>query len=76
MKIGTAATLGLIAVGLAGCITDKMTLTNDQGDTQTCQFTGHVGLISPIVLHERYKHCVDKAKADGFKEPAPAAPAA
>jgi hypothetical protein len=34
-----------------------------------------VGIISPIVLHERYKNCVDKAKADGFKETAPPPPA-
>ncbi|MGB6306638.1 MAG: hypothetical protein WBF89_02510 [Steroidobacteraceae bacterium] len=74
MRIKTAALLGAFALGLTGCITDKMTLTNDQGQTQTCEFTGHVGVISPIVLHERFKHCVDKAKADGYKESTPAKP--
>lgn len=72
MKVQTAATLILMAAALTGCITDKMTLTNDQGETQTCEFTGHAGLISPIVLHERFKNCVDKAKAKGYKEPSSA----
>jgi hypothetical protein len=76
MKIGPAAALSLMAIGLPGCITDKMILTNDQGQTQTCEFAGHVGIISPIVLHERFKSCVDKAKANGFKESAPAHPEA
>ena len=51
-----------------------MVLTNDQGQTQTCEFTGHIGIVSPIVTHERYKNCVDKAKANGFKETPAAAP--
>jgi hypothetical protein len=74
MKLAIVATLSVVTVGMTGSITDKMILTNDQGQTQTCEFTGHVGLISPIVLDERYKNCVDKAKANGFKEPASTPP--
>jgi hypothetical protein len=51
-----------------------MVLTNDQGQSKTCEFHGHVGIVSPIVVHERYQHCVDTAKANGFKETPPAAP--
>jgi hypothetical protein len=68
MRIGIVVLAGAACIGLSGCITDKMVLTNDQGQTQTCEFHGHVGIVSPIVLHERYKHCVDTAKANGFKE--------
>jgi hypothetical protein len=74
MRIGAIALLSALVVGLSGCITDKMVLTNDHGETQTCEFTGHIGIVSPIVTHERYKHCVDKAKANGFKEGPGAAP--
>jgi hypothetical protein len=75
MKFSYVATLCVTAAAMTGCITDKMVLANDQGQTQTCEFTGHVGLISPIVVHERYKHCIEKAKANGFKEQAPNPPA-
>jgi hypothetical protein len=70
------AAFAVLSIALAGCITDKMVLTNDQGQSQTCEFTGHIGVISPIVMHERYKNCVNKAKASGFKEPAPSVPSA
>jgi hypothetical protein len=76
MKFAAVAGLSFVSLALTGCLTDKMVLTNDHGQTQTCEFTGHVGLISPIVLHERYKNCVDKAKANGFKEPSAAQPEA
>jgi hypothetical protein len=74
MRIRAIASLSALVVGLSGCITDKMVLTNDQGQTQTCEFTGHIGIFSPIATHERYKNCVDKAKANGFKETPAAAP--
>ena len=74
MRIGIVVLAGTACVGLSGCITDKMVLTNDQGQSKTCEFHGHVGIVSPIVVHERYKHCVDTAKANGFKETPPAAP--
>jgi len=74
MRILSIALLSGLVVGLSGCITDKMVLTNDQGQTETCEFTGHVGIVSPIVTHEKYKSCVDKAKANGFKETPSARP--
>jgi hypothetical protein len=75
MKVLSIALSGALVLGLSGCITDKMVLTNDQGQTQTCEYTGHVGIISPIVTHEKYKSCIEKAKANGFKETSPAQPA-
>lgn len=75
MRIRSIALLSGLVVGLSGCITDKMVLTNDQGQTETCEFTGHVGIASPIITHDRYKSCVDKAKATGFKETPSAKPA-
>jgi hypothetical protein len=75
VRIVTIALLGTVVIGLTGCITDKMILTNDQGQTKTCEFTGHIGILSPIMVHERYKKCVDKAKADGFQETPDATPA-
>jgi hypothetical protein len=74
MRILSIALLSSLVVGLSGCITDKMVLTNGQGQTETCEFTGHVGIVSPIVTHERYKSCVDKAKANGFQETLSAKP--
>jgi hypothetical protein len=69
MQIKTIALLSTFAVGLAGCTTtERMTLTNDQGQTRTCQAKGHVGIISPIVTDRHFKDCVGGAKADGFKE--------
>jgi hypothetical protein len=74
MRILSIALLGGLVVGVSGCITDKMVLTNGQGQTETCEFTGHVGIVSPIVTHDRYKSCVDKAKANGFQEAPSAKP--
>ena len=74
MRILSMALSGGLVLGLSGCITDKMVLTNDQGQTQTCEYTGHFGIISPIVTHEKYKSCIEKAEANGFKETSPAPP--
>jgi hypothetical protein len=74
IKVLASATCIGVSMGLSGCITDKMVLTNDRGQTQTCEVHGHVGIVSPIVTHERYKHCVDTAKANGFKETPAATP--
>lgn len=69
MRIRTTALLSAFVIGLAGCTTTKrLTLTNDQGQTRTCQVTGHVGIINPIVTDRHFKDCVDAAKADGFTE--------
>jgi outer membrane lipoprotein SlyB len=64
-----------MALSLSGCYTEKTVLTNDQGQTQTCQNTGHIGIISPIRVYAQQKSCIDKAKAAGYKE-TPSAPAA
>jgi len=74
MQIRVIALLSTLGSGLTGCYTDRMILTNDQGQTQTCEVQGWVGIIGPIVTHERFKDCVDKAKANGFKETPNASP--
>ena|SRR5438477_3379745 len=66
--------LGVSFAALSGCITDKMVLINAQGQTKTCEFKGRVGLVSGAILHERFKKCLDEAKANGYKESAPAKP--
>lgn len=71
MRYQTVILLSAVVMALSGCYTDKMVLTNDQGQTQTCEFTGHVGIVSPIVTHEKYKKCVDQAKASGYKDSPP-----
>jgi hypothetical protein len=57
-----------LSVGLAGCVTDKTVLASDQGETKTCETKGRIGIVSGVALHERHKACVDKAKAEGYKE--------
>jgi hypothetical protein len=74
MRIGTLCLLGALSIGLAGCITDKTVLTNDQGQAKTCETKGRIGIVSGVILHERQKHCVDEAKAEGYKEAPPTTP--
>jgi hypothetical protein len=68
-----AALTGVLVLPLSACYTQKTVLTNDQGETQTCEHKGHVGIVSPIRVYVEQKSCVDKAKAAGYKE-TPSAP--
>jgi hypothetical protein len=58
MRIGIVAWSIASVMGLTSCATEKMTLTNDQGQTVTCEDNGL----------ESFQSCVDRAKARGFKE--------
>jgi hypothetical protein len=60
---------------LSGCYTQRAVLTNDQGQTQTCEHSGHVGIFSPIKVYTQQKSCIDKAKAAGYKLTPSAPPA-
>jgi hypothetical protein len=71
IKKWRVAVAGVLVLGLSGCITKTAVLTNDQGQTQTCEKTGRVGIFSEYVLNKRFESCVEKAKKDGYKEPAP-----
>jgi hypothetical protein len=71
----TMAMASELALSLSGCYTEKAVLTNDQGQTQICQSSGHIGIISPIRVYAQQKSCIDRAKAAGYKE-TPDAPAA
>jgi hypothetical protein len=75
MRIGVIVFLGALSIGASGCTTDKTVLANDQGQTKTCETKGRIGIISGLIMHERHKQCVDKAKAEGFKDAAPTTPA-
>ena len=67
-----AAVAGVLTLGLGGCITKTAVLTNDQGQTQTCEKNGRVGIFSEYVLNRRLESCVEKATKDGYKETVPA----
>lgn len=54
-------------IALSGCITEKAVLTNQQGQTVTCQATGHVGIVSPIRVYVQQHHCIEKAEGNGYK---------
>jgi hypothetical protein len=71
MKNWRVAVAGVWVLGLSGCITKTAVLTNDQGQTQTCEKEGRVGIFSQYVLNKRFESCVEKAKKDGYKETAP-----
>ena len=72
MKNWRVALAGVLLLGaLSGCITKTAVLTNDQGQTQTCEKKGRVGIFSEYVLNKRFENCVEKAKKDGYKETAP-----
>jgi hypothetical protein len=75
MRIGIISLLGALSIGLSGCVTDKTVMTNDQGQAKTCETKGRIGIVSGVILHERHKQCVDKAKAEGYKETSPTTPA-
>jgi hypothetical protein len=62
------AVMSGLLLSLSGCYTQKTVLTNDQGQTQTCEHSGHVGIFSPIRVHAQQKSCIDKAKAAGYQE--------
>jgi hypothetical protein len=69
--------ISLVGVGLlclAGCVTERAVLTNDQGQTTVCETKGRIGIVSGVILHERHKACLDKAKAQGYTETKTAAP--
>jgi hypothetical protein len=64
MRIGIVAWSILPVIGLASCASDKTILTNDQGQTVTCEANGGEG----------YQACIDRAKARGFKKTEPTEP--
>lgn len=65
-----------VLLALAGCVTKKVVLINDKGETQTCKATGRVGIVSGLILRERMQGCIDAAKTRGFHETPPGAPSA
>jgi len=74
MRIRTISLVGVGLLCLAGCVTEKTVLTNNQGQTTVCETKGRIGVVSGAILHERHKACVDKAKAQGYTKTTTAAP--
>ena len=70
MRLGISTVCLTLLLVLSACVTKTEVLTNDKGQTETCKIKGRVGIVSGLVLEERFKSCIDKAKAKGFKEPA------
>jgi hypothetical protein len=70
MRRARMITSALALLLLAGCVTKTEVLTNDKGETDTCKVKGRVGVVSGLVLEHRFKECIEKAKARGFREPA------
>jgi hypothetical protein len=68
MRFAKIISFGVLAVGLASCATYKTTLTNDKGQSETCEASGWMGPLAGSVKYLSYKDCIDKAKARGFKE--------
>lgn len=58
-------------LGLSGCVTRTTVLVNDQGKTETCKISGRIGFVSEYILHERMRHCIDKARSRGFHQAPP-----
>jgi starvation-inducible outer membrane lipoprotein len=70
MKARITVTLvcSALVLGLTGCVTYTKTLTNAQGQTQTCSTKAWIGPVAQVSAHYRQKDCIDKAKANGFEE--------
>lgn len=71
---GRPLVLLCLLLALAGCVTKKVLLVNDQGEAQTCKATGRVGIVSGVILYERIRSCIGKAHARGFHEAPPGVP--
>jgi len=61
----------IILIALVGCATYKTTLTNEKGETVTCEASGKSGIITGFYLRQGFEDCIKAAKAQGFKEAPP-----
>ncbi|MBV8665448.1 MAG: hypothetical protein JO269_03095 [Burkholderiaceae bacterium] len=56
-----------VAVTLTGCASYKQTLTNAQGQSITCEASGHAGIVTGQYLKEGFDKCVSEAENKGYK---------
>lgn len=63
--------IGCIAATLGACATYKTTLSNEQGQTITCEASGISLMIAGNHLRKGFERCLESAKGRGFKEVAP-----
>jgi len=57
----------IAALLLGACATYKATLTNEQGQTVTCEASGKSGIITGSYVRGAFDDCIAAAKAQGFK---------
>ena len=58
----------ILATQLLGCATHIATLTDDKGQSITCEASGKAGIISHTYLEEGFRDCVEAARSRGFHE--------
>ena len=71
MRTSLIIATGCIAATLAACATYKTTLTNEKGQSITCEASGHSGIITGSYLRSGYEACLESARAHGFSQLAP-----
>jgi hypothetical protein len=52
---------------LGGCASYKATLTNDNGQTMTCEASGKSGIITGAHVRGAFDDCLAAAHAQGYK---------
>ncbi len=76
LVLGGPPSFVVVCMLLPACATYKTTLTNDQGETITCEASGKSGIVTGYYLKQGYEQCVHDAKEAGYKgRPARSAPA-
>lgn len=65
---------GCIAATFTACATYKSTLTNEKGQSITCEASGHSGIITGSYLRAGYEACLESARAHGFNQIRPNSP--
>ena len=53
---------------IGGCATYKTTLTNEKGESVTCEASGKSGIITGYYLRRGFEDCIAAAKERGFTE--------
>lgn len=64
MKI---AAIAILAALLSACVSEKSTLTNNEGRQVHCDSWGF-GIIGASVAAASHSNCIKKARADGYVE--------
>lgn len=52
---------------LVACASYQQTLTNNKGETITCEASGKSGIVTGHYLRKGFENCVENAKKRGYK---------